>query len=221
MPLALSLNLQGMVLLVGAIQGPLEVVTFVTLRTLTRLASQTAWRVSHAFEPELATAWGLHDAKFTRSLYEHSLRASFWVALPICVGLLICGPWLLRIWTHGRVGMDFPLYCWFILSAMLSALWYAALNLLKSANAHLRAALWYLLSVVCGFVLAAALLRRTYVLSNAGIALVLADLVMLIYLWLSVSAALEVPLRELSRSMLDFRPLIRLIAERRVFHATR
>ena len=221
MPLALALNIQGMVLLVGATQGPLEVVTFVTLRTLTRLISQTAWKVSHAFEPELATAWGMHDVKFTRSLYEHSLRAAFWVAVPACIGLLLFGPWILRIWTHGHVKMNFPLYFWLILSAMLSAIWYAALNLLKSANVHLRAAVWYVLCAIGGLVLAAALLQKTSILSNVGLALVVADLIMFIYLWRAVTAMLEMPLLELTRAMIDFRPLIRLIAERRVFHATR
>src|SRR5690606_27902853 len=50
-PLAQALNVQGMVLVVGAMLGPLAVVVFSTLRTLTRLALQLVLTVAHAAEP--------------------------------------------------------------------------------------------------------------------------------------------------------------------------
>ena len=69
MPLAMALNIQGMVLVVGAILGPVAVVVFSTLRTLTRIALQAVWQVAHAFESELASAWGNGDKALLRRLY--------------------------------------------------------------------------------------------------------------------------------------------------------
>ncbi len=219
-PLALALNMQGMVLAVGATLGPIAVVTFVTLRTLSRLISQTAWRVSHAFEPELAAAWGEPDRGLLRNLFEHSMRAGFWLALPLLIGVLALGSRILGIWTHHKVAMDAGLFYWLLLSALTSVLWYGALNLLKSGNVHIRAALWYVLCAGGALLLAIALLHLTGTLSSTGIAMFLADALMVIYLWRAVARVLGVRPRELGRAMLDFRPLIRFLVERRMFHVT-
>ena len=80
-PLAQALNIQGMVLVVGAVLGPLAVVVFSTLRTLTRLALQLVVAVSHAAEPELATAYGAGDRALMQFLFVHALRAGLWLAL--------------------------------------------------------------------------------------------------------------------------------------------
>src|SRR5439155_25845413 len=94
-PLALALNVQGMVLVVGATLGPIAVVTFSTLRTLTRLALQMVSTVSHAAEPELASAFGKGDQVLLRTVYHHALRGSFWLALTVSIGLALTGAWIL------------------------------------------------------------------------------------------------------------------------------
>jgi len=57
------------------------VVVFSTLRTLTRIALQAVWQVAHAFEPELAAAWGSGDRVLLRRLYLNAQRGGFWLAL--------------------------------------------------------------------------------------------------------------------------------------------
>ncbi|MHB8570882.1 MAG: lipopolysaccharide biosynthesis protein [Metallibacterium sp.] len=208
MPLAMALNIQGMVLVVGAILGPLAVVVFATLRTLTRVALQAVWQVAHAFEPELASAWGIGDKALLRRLYLSAQRGGFWLALAAAITLWLAGPWILSVWTHGKVAMNLPLFSWLLLSAVASVLWYCALNLLKAGNIHLRATLWYALSAAASVILAIVLLRTTHRVADAGLALLLTDALMASYLLRSAARVLGTTVRDLIGSTLDPRPLM-------------
>ena len=181
LPLAQALNVQGMVLVVGAILGPLAVVVFSTLRTLTRMTLQLVLTVNHATEPELAAAWGNGDSSLFRTLYQHSLRVGLWLALAVGAGLALTGSWIVRFWTQGRVMMDAELFAWLLASAVAGALWYGGLTVLKAANRHLRAAVIYAVAAGCAVVLAAALLSITKNLAPAGMSLLLMDTVMAAY----------------------------------------
>ncbi len=67
--LAQALNVQGMVLLVGLVLGPLAVVTFSTLRTMTRSVLQAIATLSRAYEPEFASIYGLADRNGLSQLF--------------------------------------------------------------------------------------------------------------------------------------------------------
>ncbi|UGB38278.1 lipopolysaccharide biosynthesis protein [Frateuria soli] len=180
-PLAQALNIQGMVLVVGAVLGPLAVVVFSTLRTLTRLTVQLIAAVSNAAEPELAAAFGAGNQNLMQILFIHILRAGIWMAFICAAGLAILGESILNIWTHGRVHMDSKLFAWLLASAMTSVLWYGALIVLKATNRHVRAALIYVLAAALALAAAYLLLTRSGDLTNAGLAVFSMDVVMAIY----------------------------------------
>jgi O-antigen/teichoic acid export membrane protein len=211
-PLALALNVQGMVLLVGAILGPLAVVTFSTLRTLTRLALQMVSTVSHAAEPELASAFGKGDQVLLRTVYQHALRGSFWLSLTASVGLAVTGAWVLQLWTHGKVSMDPELFRWLLASALASALWYGSLTLLKAANRHLRAAIVYAGSAGAALALASVLLNGTGNLASAGMSLLVMDTVMAAYTLRAAARLLNASALMNLYSALNPAPLLRLLA---------
>ena len=208
MPLAMALNIQGMVLVVGVVLGPLAVVVFSTLRTLTRIALQAVWQVTHAFEPELASAWGSGDRVLLRRLYLSAQRGGFWLAFVAAIALWFVAPWFLAVWTRGAVLMDQALFSWLLLSAVASVLWYCALNLLKAGNIHLRATLWYALSAAASVMLAIVLLRTTHRIADTGLALLLMDALMTSYLLRSAARVLGTTVRDLIGSTLDPRPLL-------------
>ena len=182
MPLAQALSVQGMVVLIGAIAGSIAVVTFSTLRTLTRVALQGVLVVTKAAEPELASAYGSADGQLLRDLFVHTLRAGFWLTGAATIGLLLFGDIILRFWTHGRVGMDPGLFHWLLLSAIANGLCYGPLVILQAANRHVRASLLYVLSIAFALVLAGSLLSITGHLSVVGLALSLFDSMMAVYL---------------------------------------
>ena len=180
-PLAQALNIQGMVVVVGAVLGPTAVVTFSTLRTLTRLAMQLVTSVAHVVEPELAAAYGADNRELLRRLFIHALRGGLWLALLAAVALALCGGRVLELWTHGRVVMDAALFGWLLASAVASVLWYGSLSVLKAANQHLRAAAIYVLASAAAVGLAVVLLSSTNNLTYAGVALLVMDAAMTVY----------------------------------------
>lgn len=180
-PLAQALNIQGMVIVVGAALGPVAVVTFSTLRTLTRLAMQLVTTVAHAVEPELASAHGSRNRELMRGLFIHALRGGLWLALLAAVALALCGSRVLELWTHGRVAMHGALFAWLLASAVASVLWYGSLSVLKAANQHLHAAMVYVMASAAAIGLAAALLSQTNNLAYAGAALLVMDAAMTAY----------------------------------------
>ena len=181
MPFAQALNLQGMVLAVGGALGPIVVVTFSTLRTLTRLTVQAVMTVSQAAEPEFAAAYGSGDDSLLGDLFVHALRAGLWLAIAAALVLVVTGGPILDFWTRGNVAMDGALFGWLLVSAVLSAPWFTALTVLKSANRHVRAAAVYALAASISVVFAATALQLTGQVAFAGMALVFTDLAMILY----------------------------------------
>ena len=180
-PLAQALNVQGMVLAVGAVLGPVAVVTFSTLRTLTRLALQMVLSVSHAAEPELAAAYGAGDNALLRRLYMQVMRAGLWLAIGAAIALALGGDWVIALWTHGKVAMNSVLFHWLLATAVAGALWYAGLIVLKAANLHVRAAYLYALAAGLAVAVAYAAMGMTGQVETAGATLLVIDSAMAAY----------------------------------------
>lgn len=207
-PLAQALNIQGMVLVVGAVLGPLAVVVFSTLRTLTRLALQLVLAVSNATEPELATAYGTGNRALLQSLFVHMLRAGLWLALAAALGLALFGSVILDVWTHGRVVMEPWLFAGLLASAVASVLWYGALTVLKAANRHLRASIVLVIAATGAVAMAALLLTWTGKLASAGLALLLMDAVMALYTFYTAVVLLDLKPALTLMQAVNPRPLI-------------
>jgi O-antigen/teichoic acid export membrane protein len=209
--LAQALNVQGMVLVVGTVLGPLAVVVFSTLRTLTRLILHMVLAVSHAAEPELAEAYGTGDQHLLQSLFVNTLRAGFWLGLAAALGLALFGSLILELWTQGKVAMNSALFHWLLISGMASVVWYGALTLLKSANRHLRASFLYSLSAAAAVALAGALLMLTGRLSDAGVALLLMDAAMAAYTLRAACATIGIRVQACVARAINPFPILHLL----------
>lgn len=208
-PFAQALNIQGMVLVVGAVLGPLAVVVFATLRTLTRLALQGVRSVNYSMEPELAFAWGAQNKALLRKLYIYSVGYSFWLDLCVAVTLYFLGEWIVTFWTHGKVAVDKRLFDWLLLSTVVSAFWYGGFILRRALNRHLRAALCYLIASLVSVGVAAALMHITGRLADAGLALLLTDAIMTVYILTSTNRLVDVSFPQLVFEIFDLRALVR------------
>lgn len=210
-PLAQAVNLQGMILVVGSAMGPVSVVVLSTLRTLTRFVMRLVVAVSEATEPELAAAWGAGDRQLMQRLYMRGLQVAFWLAGGAAVLLAATGAHVLSVWTSGKVEMDSGLFYLLLTSAVLSVLWYGSLTLLKAANRHLRAAIWYVGASILSVVLAEFLLQVRGRLSDAGLALVSMDLLMAAYVLRYAAALANISIMELVRQVVDPRPVYTML----------
>lgn len=190
--LAQALNIQGMLLVVGAILGSSAVVIFSTLRTLTRLALQTAQAVSLTAEPEIARAYGADKNYLLKLLFLHTLSLGFWLALVVAIGLAFLGSFILDVWTNSKIEMDFILFACLLGSAVINIFWYSPITLLKAANAHMCAATAFMLVSASTIVISMLLFAWTGSLFSTGLALLLMDIVMIIYMLRLVAQRLGV-----------------------------
>lgn len=181
MPLAQALNIQGMVLVIATVLGPISVVIFSTLRTLARLAYQAVLTVSNAAEPEFAAAFGAGETGLLGRLYIHVTRLGFWLAAGALVILAFLGSTILEIWTRGHVPMERGVFDLLLLNAVAAAFWYSALTVLKAANLHLRATGLYALASAVSVALAAFLLRSSPRLALVALSLLLIHAAMITY----------------------------------------
>jgi len=216
-PLAQGLGIQGMVLVVGGMLGPVAVVVFSTTRTLTRLALQLVTCISYAAEPEFAAMLGTEDTGRIGAFYRRTMRLSLWISLVTIAGLAVLGPTILRRWTHGTVALNPVLFGLLLATVLSQTLWNGALSMLKACNRHLNAAAGQLVAAAFALVLALLLLSVFKSTSAAGIAIFLADLGFLGYSIIEVRRVLGIDMVSTLIAALDPRSLMSQL--RWPFHA--
>lgn len=142
-PLGNALNLQGMLILVGAVLGPSAVAVFATLRTLTRFGLQLVSAVNRTVQAEISAAYGKGDSNLQLRLHHLACQAALCATVATALVLAVFGSWILALWTDGAVGMDGTLF--YLLLAVLIArgMWEASLMLTYATNRHQRIALAY------------------------------------------------------------------------------
>lgn len=175
LPLSNALKNQGLVLVVTAFFGPLAVVTFSVLRTLSRLPMRLVMIIGNAIEPEVAGAEGSGDRSVQRRLYLRGLTAGFWLSVAGGVALYVLGPAILRVWTQGRVAMDRGLFLWLLASSVAAGLWQVPMSVTQSLNRHLPASLAHIAAALLTLMGAWVLLDITETLPGAGAAMFVGD----------------------------------------------
>jgi O-antigen/teichoic acid export membrane protein len=174
-PAGSALSLQGMVLVIGAVLGPLAVVTFSTMRTLTRFGFQIMESVKNSVWPELSAAYGVENWALARRLHRVACQASLWSSLISVTFLFFFGERVIALWTHGRVIADPAAFRWLLLVIAANSFWYTSSVVTVASNQHQRVAACYLLGTGVSLLLARILLPR-FGLSGAAMALLAIDL---------------------------------------------
>ncbi|MCR5865811.1 MAG: lipopolysaccharide biosynthesis protein [Aquincola tertiaricarbonis] len=173
-PAANALSLQGMTLLVGHLLGPAAVAVFNTYRTLARVVVQATSAFSFALWPEFARAYGAEGARGVAPLYHRARRTGLWIAAVAVAAVGLGSPWLLALWTHGKIE--------FLLAPMGAMLAYATVAsathvprvLLLSTSRH-EGLVWAgIASAVAGLLVASQLTSWSGLL-GAALAMALAD----------------------------------------------
>jgi len=181
-PLGNAMNIQGLLLVVGALLGPLAVVVFSTLRTLTRTAISMVYLVNRTIQPELGRAFGSGNNELLKKIYRLACRTSFWVSIVICVFLLFSGDVILSMWTHDKVQMDWLLFSLLLGSTLFNALWNTSFQIAYATNQYKSIAAGYLIlygivAVALGYILA-----LSFDLDGIASSILIVDFLMVIYI---------------------------------------
>jgi O-antigen/teichoic acid export membrane protein len=212
-PAGNALSVQGMVLVIGIVLGPVAVTVFSTLRTLTRFSFQITTVIAATIWPELSAAYGAQQWPAARKLHRYACQASLCFSAFSATALLFCGEWTIRVWTHGRVTFDTTLFRMLLLVIVVNSLWYTSSVVPIAANRHGKLALFYLLGAA-GSLGIADLLLPHFGLTGAALALLFFELATGIYTLRRSLSMLDDSFGEFARAI--FTPNIVLTSQLRL-----
>jgi O-antigen/teichoic acid export membrane protein len=210
-PLVNALNLQGILVVIGYVMGPIAVVTFNTARTISRSAAQGMNLINNAIWPEMSAAFGTGAMDVARMLHRRACQLSLLLCLTITLGVALFGDWIWRIWTVGKVPTDPLLLNIMLLQMVVSAFWFTSSVVPMATNQHQRMARAMLTATCLALVLAWLLMHVPALgLRGAAIALVAGDLFTAYYVLHESLRLLGDNLGDFTRSLLNLSLLPRL-----------
>ncbi len=203
-PLVNALNLQGILVVVGYVLGPIAVVTFNTARTISRSAAQAMNLINNSIWPEMSAAFGLGDMNLARKLHRRACQLSILLCLAITVGITLFGNWIWRIWTVGKVPTDPVLLYIFLGQMLVSAFWFTSLVVPMAINRHQNVARILLVTTLLMLLLSWGLMHVPALgLRGAAIALTVGDLFTALYVLRESLRLLDDNLSGFMSSMFD------------------
>lgn len=139
-PMGNALNLQGTLLAVGYVLGPVGVVVFSTARTVSRVALQLVQMINNTFEPEFSVSFAQRDSALIRTLHRRACQMALLLAVSIVALMIAGGPWFLTHWTHGKVPPSRGLLSILLVVVVLYSLWSTSASIMRATNRHQRLA---------------------------------------------------------------------------------
>jgi O-antigen/teichoic acid export membrane protein len=179
-PLGYALSLQGFTVVIGAVLGPVAVVSFTTLRTMSRVSLQLMTAVKHAMWPEFSRVFGEGNIGLARKLHRLAWRASVGMSLLGGAFLWLAGPYIYRFWLHQEVAFNAACFHLLLMVVVANTLWDTSAVVPMSVNGHCGIALVYSGAALASLILAWTLLPR-WSTPGAGFALLVMDGFMTVY----------------------------------------
>lgn len=176
--LATSMSLQGVVLVLGWVGGPVAAALFGASRFIARIPLQFSGLVVRASIPELTRAQVDKDPALIRRLTRLNVISALVPTLPMIPILTFAGPPLLRFLSHDTLNAPWWLFSLLASTTTVGALWQAAASGLIANNQQARFA--YIYSIVSALALGLLLLPGMPPLVTAGAATLAAELVVTI-----------------------------------------
>jgi len=181
-PVGSAFSLQGMTIVVSAAMGPIAVVMFSTVRTLTRFVYFMATMIAYSIWPELSAAFGAGNRLLARNIHRCACQASLGLSLAGMLFLEVFGARIYGYWTHHNVVMDHRLFHLLLLQVLANSLWYTSAIVSIACNQHERQAAVYLVGTALSLP-AAYLLMPRLGLTGVGVSLLSVDLFMVGYVF--------------------------------------
>jgi O-antigen/teichoic acid export membrane protein len=177
MPLGTAVNIQGFMMVIGIVLGPIAVTVFSTARTLTRIGALMNTSIAGGIWPEFSSAFGAGNLLLARKLHRYAYQASLIIAITCAAVLWIFGPAIYHVWVRKSVALDLSCFHILLLVGIANSLWFLSAMVQMSANRHSRLALVYLIAAVASCGLGYGLTQKLG-LVGAAVALLLIEIVM-------------------------------------------
>ncbi|QEE43367.1 lipopolysaccharide biosynthesis protein (plasmid) [Rhizobium sp. WL3] len=174
-PVAMAINLQGVVLIVGGLLGPIAVASYTPVRTCSRMALQIVGVMNRASMPEIARASSKGDSAELGQLVK--LNAIFIVVFLVPGSVLfgLFGSEFVEIWSNGHIFPDELFVGLVAVATFVHGIWYFISNMLLSTNSHVSLAKYIMASGIISIALSY-IGGSQFGLVGVGAALIFAEL---------------------------------------------
>jgi O-antigen/teichoic acid export membrane protein len=175
-PVSNMLNIQGILLLVGHIFGPVGVVTFSTARTISRSVLQAVQLINTSVWPEISTAFGAGSLKLVQKLHRRSCQISIVLCMSATLIVAVVGDRIWGAWTLGKFHTDPALLDILLVQMLVGSFWFTSSVVPAATNRHQGIARVILFASVLSLVIAYPFMRINVIgLRGAALALVIGD----------------------------------------------
>jgi O-antigen/teichoic acid export membrane protein len=195
-----SFSYQGMTIVVAMVLGPIAVVMFSTVRTLTRFAYQMVDMVTNGVWAELSVAFGAGNRLLARNIHRCACQASLGLSFAGVLFLALFGDRIYGDWTHHKVIMDHHLFYLLLIEVLANSFWFTSAIVPLSCNRHQRQAVVYLVATAASLP-TAYFLMSLFGLVGVGISLLMVDLCMIGYVLHHSLGLLDDNLIDFSRAL--------------------
>jgi O-antigen/teichoic acid export membrane protein len=203
-PIGNALSLQGVLLVIGHVLGPVAVVTYNTARTISRTATQAMQLINNAGWPEVSSAYGAGDLALMRWIHRRLCQMSGLLCITIILAGTLAGPYLWQHWTMGKIAIDPLLLNLLFLQMFFSCFWYTSSVILAATNRHQGFALVFLASISFSLGLSWVVIRYTHAgLPGIAAAGIVGELLTSSYVLRNSLALVGDDLRSFLRSMIQ------------------
>jgi O-antigen/teichoic acid export membrane protein len=131
-----AFSLQGTVLVVGMIMGPIQVVLFSTMRTIVNLIRSCLDQISHAAWPEMTRLDAQEDMDKFLLLFRAILRSTLMVSIFFITIFHFYGGYVYHFWLRKTMPFDQPVMDLFLIYMGQFIFWLTCSHPLQATNRH-------------------------------------------------------------------------------------
>lgn len=177
-PVGNALVIQGNIIIVQFILGPVAVATYSTAKTLVNTVRQVLDIIAQASWPELSHLFGAKD--MNRAAFLHRKIVSFSILFSILgvLFLTIFGQPIYSLWIGKSIQLPFHLLLLFLLPLPFTALWFTSSIVHMASNNHEKLALWYLIAAIISL-FASLILTYIWGINGAAVSAIILDVILI------------------------------------------
>jgi O-antigen/teichoic acid export membrane protein len=182
-PIGNAIILQGFSIVVNKYLGATSLVVFNTTRTIVNFIRSNMGVINNSVWPEITNAFGRKDFNTIRKIHRYSITMSVLIAIGVFIFLILFGKPIYLLWTKHVVEYDNALMLLFLISMIISSIWYTSSVILAATNNHINYSKLYLATTVLAILLCIGIVRITHNVSYVPLSLLVIDIVMAIYIF--------------------------------------
>ena len=179
-PIGNAIKNQGLLTVVSILLGPIAVVGFSAVRTLSNTIYQCRGVIMNSIQSEISRYYGVNNLFQVKNIHRNASQVGLWVSIFCVLFLLIFGQKFINLWTLGKVSIDNNFFYLMLLAVFLNSVWVGSSVISIAINKIKRISIYYLISSI-----ASILLSYFFViffgLIGVPVSLIFVDFIMIIF----------------------------------------